>query len=77
MDQNHCSNVSGIGVRIRARISVRISRNTHLAGEVEVKASGGETRVFKAGDILLARDTHGHGHITVTRSQGRSVIVAI
>lgn len=49
----------------------------YLAGEVEVKASGGETRVFKAGDILLARDTHGHGHITVTRSQGRSVIVAI
>lgn len=49
----------------------------YLEGEVEVKASSGETRVFKSGDILLARDTQGQGHITITRSQGRSVIVAI
>ena len=49
----------------------------YLDGEVEVKASGGETRLFKPGDILFARDTEGDGHITVTRSQGRSVIVAV
>ena len=48
----------------------------YLNGEVEVKASGGESKIFKPGDILFARDTHGSGHITVTRSQGRSIVIA-
>ncbi len=28
----------------------------YLEGEVEVQASGGETKIFKPGDILLAKD---------------------
>lgn len=47
----------------------------YLEGEVEVEASDGEKRVFKAGDILLASDLTGKGHITKTLSNGRSVIV--
>lgn len=47
----------------------------YLAGSVEIKASGGEKRVFSAGDALLVTDTVGAGHITKTLSAGRSVIV--
>ncbi|MCD6055193.1 MAG: Cupin domain [Gammaproteobacteria bacterium] len=49
----------------------------YLEGEVEVKTSGGETRRFTAGDILLANDTRGAGHITKTLSAGRSLIVKV
>jgi len=47
----------------------------YLSGEVEVQTSGGETRVFKAGDILLAADLTGQGHITKTLTAGTSIIV--
>ena len=33
-----------------------------LSGEVEMTVSDGESRVFRAGDILLAEDTTGRGH---------------
>jgi uncharacterized integral membrane protein (TIGR00697 family) len=49
----------------------------YLEGEVSVEASGGETKVFKAGDILFARDLNGKGHITKTLSHGRSVVVML
>lgn len=47
----------------------------YLEGEVEVEASDGEKRVFKPGDVLLAADTSGKGHITKTLSDGRSIII--
>lgn len=47
----------------------------YLDGEVSVKASGGQTRVFKPGDILLAKDLNGQGHITKTISCGRSIVI--
>jgi uncharacterized cupin superfamily protein len=47
----------------------------YLEGEVEVEASSGEKRVFKAGDVLFATDTNGEGHITRTLTDGRSIIV--
>lgn len=49
----------------------------YLEGEVEVTASGGEMKVFKAGDILFATDTEGEGHISKTLKKGRSVIITI
>ncbi len=36
-----------------------------LSGELEITTGQNETRRFKAGDILLAEDTTGHGHKTV------------
>lgn len=43
-----------------------------LSGEVEVEIAGGIRRRFRAGDIMLADDISGHGHITrVIGSQPR------
>lgn len=47
----------------------------YLEGEVQVQASNGETRVFKPGDILLANDLTGKGHITTTLTNGRSIVI--
>lgn len=47
----------------------------YLDGEVEVTTSGGEKVIFKPGDILLANDTTGMGHITRTIKAGTSVVV--
>ncbi|RDI48078.1 cupin domain-containing protein [Aquicella lusitana] len=47
----------------------------YLEGQVEVQASGGETRVFHAGDVLFATDLTGQGHISKVLTQCRSVIV--
>ncbi len=47
----------------------------YLEGEVEVIASGGETRKFKPGDVLFATDTEGEGHISKTLTKGRSVVI--
>lgn len=33
-----------------------------LEGSVEIQVSDGETRLFKAGDIVLVEDTEGKGH---------------
>ena len=41
-----------------------------LTGAVEIEVSIGETRGFKAGDVLLAEDTVGKGHKTTTVSEG-------
>jgi hypothetical protein len=35
-----------------------------LTGEVEVECADGSKRRFGSGDVLLADDTTGHGHIT-------------
>ncbi len=47
----------------------------YLEGEVEVVASGGERRVFKAGDVLFATDVTGEGHVTTTLTDGKSVVI--
>ncbi|STX50117.1 Uncharacterised protein [Legionella busanensis] len=46
-------------------------------GEVEVEASGGETKIFKAGDVLFATDTTGTGHISRTLTAGRAIIITV
>ena len=35
-----------------------------LAGQVEIETGDGTIRRFGAGDVMLAEDTTGHGHIT-------------
>jgi quercetin dioxygenase-like cupin family protein len=47
----------------------------YLEGEVEVEIGSGEKRTFKPGDILLATDLHGQGHVSRTITKGRSIIV--
>lgn len=42
-----------------------------LKGAIEVEISDGTKRVFKEGDILLAEDVTGKGHITRAASQGK------
>lgn len=36
----------------------------HLAGRVEIETGGGDKRQFGVGDVLLADDTTGQGHIS-------------
>lgn len=36
----------------------------YLEGEVSVSTTSGETKIFKAGDILFATGVTGEGHIT-------------
>jgi hypothetical protein len=47
----------------------------YLSCEVEIIASSGETRRFKPGDILLATDTTGTGHITKVISTGMAIVI--
>lgn len=42
----------------------------HLEGVVEVLASGGETRRFGPGDVVLAEDLEGAGHVTTWIGDG-------
>lgn len=49
----------------------------YLSGEAEVEASGGETRIFKPGDILLATDTSGHGHRSTILIPGHALIITL
>ncbi|WP_299492646.1 cupin domain-containing protein [uncultured Shewanella sp.] len=49
----------------------------YLEGQVDITASDGTKKTFKAGDILFANDTQGKGHITHTLSKGRAVIVVV
>lgn len=49
----------------------------YLEGEVEVETSQGDKLLFKAGDILLANDTEGKGHITRTIKAGSSIVIKV
>lgn len=50
-----------------------------LDGQVDITSGEGETRRFKTGDILLAEDTTGKGHISraVDGEKRRSVFVIL
>ena len=37
-----------------------------LRGAIEVQVSDGTSRQFRPGDLVLATDTSGHGHVTLT-----------
>ncbi|MFI4956532.1 MAG: hypothetical protein ACHQAX_04925 [Gammaproteobacteria bacterium] len=49
----------------------------YLEGSVQVRASGGETKTFTTGDILLAKDITGEGHESLTMTAGRALIVPV
>ena len=36
----------------------------NLVGGVQLTASDGESRIIKAGEVLLVEDTHGKGHLS-------------
>lgn len=42
----------------------------HLEGSVQVRASGGEERVFGPGAVVLAEDLEGAGHVTTWIGEG-------
>jgi hypothetical protein len=50
-----------------------------LSGGVEIEIGDGTKRVFQAGDILLAEDTTGHGHISraVDNKPRRSLFIIL
>ena len=50
-----------------------------LEGQVEIEVGNGEKRLFSSGDILLAEDTTGRGHISraVNAEVRRSVFVVL
>jgi hypothetical protein len=51
----------------------------NLDGSVQITASDGESRVIKAGEVLLVEDTHGKGHLSksVGGQMRRSIFVPI
>ena len=50
-----------------------------LEGQVEITASDGTTRLFGPGDIMLADDTTGRGHISraVNKKPRRAIFVTL
>ena len=50
-----------------------------LQGVMEIEIGSGEKRIFNEGDVLLAEDTVGRGHITRAASKGlrRYVVIAL
>ncbi len=51
----------------------------YLAGEQEIEIKDGTRRRFGVGDILLAEDTYGSGHLSqsVGETDGRALIVLL
>ena len=50
-----------------------------LSGKAEIETGGGEKRVFRKGDVLLAEDTTGQGHRTrvIGRNVWRQIFVTL
>ena len=53
----------------------RLQYVVHLSGTSEIEVADGTTKRLYAGDILVAQDTTGHGHIT--RGLGNDVRVSM
>ena len=51
----------------------------NLEGEVEIEVGDGTRRILRAGDILLAEDTTGQGHISraVAGKPRRSLFIVL
>lgn len=50
-----------------------------LSGESEIEVSDGEIRSFRAGDVFIAEDTTGRGHISrsVSREPHKTIVIAL
>ena len=51
----------------------RVQYVVHLEGTSEIEVADGTIKRLNPGDILVAQDTTGHGHITRGIGQGRRV----
>ena len=49
----------------------------HLSGSSEIVVSDGESRIFRAGDILYVEDTAGKGHTARVVGEEEVVIIAV
>ncbi|MCO1335844.1 hypothetical protein MO867_16030 [Microbulbifer sp. OS29] len=49
----------------------------YLEGSLKITIRSGEQHTFGPGDILLAKDLQGEGHISETLSSGRAAIVVV
>lgn len=49
----------------------------YLTGDMQVEASGGETRIFKPGDILWAADLTGKGHKSTILIEGKALVIPL
>ena len=51
----------------------------NLQGAIEIEVGDGSKRIFKAGDVFLAEDTTGRGHISraVDRQSRKSIMVLL
>ena len=57
--------------------AVRLQYLFHLSGSTEIVVSDGESRIFRAGDILLVEDITGKGHTARVLGEEEVVIVAV
>ncbi len=57
--------------------AVRLQYLFHLSGSAEIVVSDGESRIFRAGDILLVEDITGKGHTARVVGDEKVVIVAV
>jgi len=50
-----------------------------MLGDVEIEVGSGEKRIFTSGDILLAEDTNGRGHISrsVNNKPRKSIFITL
>ena len=48
-----------------------------LSGEMELEIGDGSKRLLSAGDVMLAEDVSGHGHIVRSRGDRRIIFVAL
>ncbi len=49
----------------------------YLSSQVKIEASGGESKIFKGGEILLANDLTGKGHISTVIEDGEAIIIKV
>jgi len=55
----------------------RVQYIVHLDGASEIEVADGTVKHFKPGDILIAQDTTGHGHITRRIGEGSRISMAV
>lgn len=50
-----------------------------LSGESEIEVSDGEIRSFRSGDVFIAEDTTGRGHISrsVSREPRKTIVITL
>jgi len=55
----------------------RVQYVVHLEGISEIEVADGTTKSLHPGDVLIAQDTTGHGHITRGVGEGARISMAV